>query len=49
MMSLSEKALSSGAWWIILTPGAFLVVTMLCITNLGNALRRNVSRKESNL
>ena len=49
MLSLSEKALSSGAWWIILTPGAFLVVTMLCITNLGNALRRNVSRKESNL
>ena len=49
MLSLSEKALSSGAWWIILTPGAFLVVTMLCITNLGNALRRNVSSKESNL
>ena len=49
MLSLSEKALSSGAWWIILTPGAFLVVTMLCITNLGNALRRNVNRKESNL
>ena len=49
MLSLSEKALSSGAWWIILTPGAFLVITMLCITNLGNALRRNVNRRESNL
>ena len=49
MLSLSEKALSSGAWWMILIPGAFLVVTMLCITNLGNDLRRSVSRKQSNL
>ena len=49
MLSLSEKALSSGAWWIILTPGAFLVVTLLCVTNIGNYLRRNANRGESNL
>lgn len=47
MLSLAEKALSSGSWWIILTPGAFLVVAMLCITNIGNALRRNMNRRES--
>ena len=49
MLSLAEKALPDRAWWIILIPGAFLVVTLLCITNLGNDLRRNVNRKQSNL
>lgn len=49
MLSLSEKALLSGAWWIILIPGGFLTVTLLCITGLGNYLRGNVNRKESNL
>ena len=49
MLSLSEKALLSRAWWIILIPGLFLVVTLLCITSLGNYLRRAVNRKQSNL
>ena len=49
MLSLSERALSSSAWWMILTPGVFLVVTLLCVTNIGNHLRRNANRRESNL
>ena len=49
MLSLSENALSSGAWWIILIPGIFLVVTLLCVTNIGSYLRRQSNRKESNL
>lgn len=49
MLSLSEKALLSKAWWIILIPGMFLVVTLLCVTGIGNYLRKNVNRKESNL
>ncbi len=49
MLSLAEKALSSGAWWIILIPGMFLVVTLLCVTNIGNYLRAQFNRKESNL
>jgi len=49
MLSLAENALLTGAWWVILLPGLFLVVTMLCMTNLGNDLRRHVNRKESNL
>ena len=32
MLSLAEKALMTDAWWILLIPGAFLVVTLLCIT-----------------
>lgn len=49
MLSLSEKALLSGAWWVILIPGAFLIAVLLCVTNLGNYLRRQATRKESNL
>lgn len=49
MLSLAEKALLTGAWWIILIPGAFLVITLLCITSLGNHLRRQVNRTQSNL
>lgn len=44
MLSLSEKALLSRGWWMILIPGAFLVVTLLCVTNLGNYLRENKNR-----
>ena len=49
MLSLSEKALSSGSWWIILIPGIFLITTLLCITNIGNYLRKRMTRTESNL
>lgn len=43
MLSLSEKALLSGYWWIIIIPGLFLVVTLLCITEIGNAIRKHFS------
>ena len=49
MLSLAEKALMTDAWWISLIPGAFLVVTLLCITPLGDYLRSRTGRKESNL
>ena len=49
MLSLAEKALLTGAWWIILIPGAFLVVTLLCITSIGNWLRGEGDRRTSNL
>ncbi|MGI6108406.1 MAG: ABC transporter permease [Eubacteriaceae bacterium] len=49
MLSLSDKALLSGAWWIILTPGVFLVITLICLTAVGNWLRRGVNRRQSNL
>lgn len=49
MLSLSEKALLTGSWWIILIPGLFLVTTLMCITNLGNSLRKSINRKQSNL
>ena len=49
LLSLSEKALMTNSWWIILIPGIVLVITLLCITELGEALRKNVNQKEGNL
>ena len=49
MLSLAEGALTSGAWWIVLIPGFFLVAALTSITELGNWLRESVSRGESNL
>ena len=49
MLSLSEKALLTGSWWIIIIPGAFLVTLLMCLTNIGNYLRKAANRKESNL
>ena len=49
MLSLAESALLSGSWWIILIPGAFLVTLLMCLTNIGNYLRKAANRKESNL
>lgn len=49
MLSLAEKALLTESWWIILIPGAFLVALLMCLTNIGNYLRKNANRKESNL
>ena len=48
MLSLSDKALMTGSWWIILIPGLFLIATVLCLTNIGNACRAQTNRKESN-
>ncbi|MDO5134745.1 MAG: ABC transporter permease [Eubacteriales bacterium] len=49
MLSLADKALMTGAWWIILIPGAFLVTLLMCMTNLGNWLRKSINQTESNL
>ena len=49
MLSLSEKALLTDSWWIIIIPGAFLVTLLMCLTNIGNYLRKSANRKESNL
>lgn len=49
MLSLSERAMLSGAWWTIVIPGAFLVITLFCVTSIGHYLRRKMNQKESNL
>lgn len=49
MLSLAEKALLSNYWWIILIPGLFLVVTLVCITDIGNYIRKKNNKEFSNL
>lgn len=49
MLSLAEKALMTGSWWMILIPGGFLITLLMCLTNIGNYLRKSANRKESNL
>lgn len=49
MLSLSENALLSRSWWMILIPGAFLVTTLFCLTNLGNYMRKRINSRHSNL
>ena len=49
MLSLAERALMTESWWIIVFPGAFLVTLLMCLTNLGNYMRKSSSRKESYL
>lgn len=49
MLSLADSALLSNLWWIIITPGIFLVATLLSITNIGNYLRSVNNKKQSNL
>lgn len=49
MLSQADRALLSNQWWIIVIPGLFLIVTLLCVTELGNELRRKNIRRCSNL
>lgn len=49
LLSNAERALMTKAWWIILIPGFFLVLMLVCLTNVGNWLRMRANRKESNL
>ncbi|MEF9990724.1 MAG: ABC transporter permease [Romboutsia sp.] len=49
MLSLADSALLRNMWWVILIPGIFLVVTLVCITNIGNYIRKNSNKKSSNL
>lgn len=49
MLSQAEKSLLAGSWWVILIPGVFLITLLVCLTNIGNYLRKNANRKGSNL
>ena len=47
MLSLSEKALLTNSWWIIIIPGLFLTTTIVCIANIGNYIRKKSNLKNS--
>lgn len=45
MLSLAERALLGGGWWMILIPGGFLVVTLMCVTEMGEYLRGRMGER----
>ena len=49
LMSMSENMLLSGCWWMILIPGLVLVTTLVCITNIGEYIRRKNNKLHTNL
>lgn len=49
MLSLAQNSLMTGAWWVFLFPGVFLVIFLMCMTNIGNWLRTCANRKERTL
>ena len=49
LLSASDKALMTKAWWVIVIPGVFLILLLICLTEIGNWLRKSVNQKESNL
>lgn len=49
LLSMSQEALLTGCWWIILIPGAVLITTLICITSMGEYVRKNNNRLYSNL
>lgn len=49
MLSLAEQSLLNNQWWVILIPGIFLVTTLVCITNIGNYIRKLNNKKLSNI
>lgn len=49
MLSLANKALIMNTWWVIIFPGLFLIVTLMCITNVGSFFRKEINRKPGNL
>lgn len=49
MLSLANKALLLNTWWVIIIPGLFLVITLLCITNIAYFFRKETNKRETNL
>lgn len=49
LLSMSEEALLSNYWWIIVIPGVVLITTLVCITNVGEYIRKANNRLYSNL
>ena len=49
LMSMSESVLLSNCWWLIVIPASVLVTTLVCLTQLGEYIRKENNRLHSNL
>lgn len=49
MLSLAGNSLFSGCWWIVLIPGAFLTITLMCVTSIAGYMKDSLSHRHSNI
>lgn len=49
LMSMSESVLLSNCWWLIVIPAVALLITLVCLTQLGEYIRKENIRLHSNL
>ncbi|MGN0658980.1 MAG: ABC transporter permease [Emergencia sp.] len=49
LLSMSQEVLLSDCWWLIVIPGTVLTATLVCVTDLGEYIRRKNNRLHSNL
>ena len=49
MLSLADKALLTGSWWVVVIPGGFLIALLMCLTDIGNHLRRSADARDCKL
>lgn len=49
LLSMSQDVLLTGNWWMILLPGGVLVTALVCITDIGEWIRKKNTRLHSNL
>ncbi len=49
LLSMSQEAMLSGNWWILLMPGMVLVTSLTCVTSMGEYVRKKNTRLHSNL
>ena len=49
MLAMAQQALLGRYWWMIVIPGGFLAAALLCLTEIGNSLRRGRGGRHSYL
>ncbi len=49
MLSLAQESLLTGAWWIIIIPGVFIVSVIMCLTSIANYLKKILIGKQNNM
>ncbi len=49
LLSMSQDVLLTNCWWIIIIPGAVLIITIVCVTEIGEYIRKKNNRLYSNL
>lgn len=49
LLSMSQEVLLTNCWWMIIIPGLVLITTLVCITEIGEYIRKKNNRLYSNL